>query len=209
MDDLEYRIREILKQLLDGQGINQNFSENSEKPSLYVINGLISHSLLEQFQLKYRIIVLDDYDAELYRSLKKDDCLCIAQLSLSDLAKVALGIADTTTSLFLSQAIIHNLPTYILEEGIENYGSNQAYREQVICYQRKVKSFGLKILTRERLKQQLLNHNTISKSVLTLSDIKDLTYGSEIVVMRNTVITYSAKELIKEKMIRVRYDKSC
>ncbi|MFX3616148.1 MAG: hypothetical protein ACE3JK_01285 [Sporolactobacillus sp.] len=124
-------------------------------------------------------------------------------LSPSDLAKTALGIADTLETKWLAYCFQHWIKASALHEGMPYFQkeASMAYRSLFASYERIVRTFGLRIVT----KQQFLQEKIPTRNeIITSGDLESLTVNGDLVLSDDAIITPLAMDEIKRRKIRTR-----
>ena len=132
------------------------------------------------------------------------DKLILNGLNLSNLSKIALGIADNYETRQIQLALKNGLEIFCITDSLEKIRGNPNYETLFVKYERVLKSFGVKFLSEERFAQEIHNSRTRSK-VLTFSDVEELAYGDTLVVDPNTILTATVKDRLNELKVNVIY----
>lgn len=145
-----------------------------------------------------------EYNSFLYRA----DEIILPSCSLSMLAKIAIGIADTPISKMVQMAIITGKKVKLyLDKEIVN---PSAYASQIAGYKARVRSFGVEICESETLSKRFISQalpvKTGDKILLGATYMKS-TDETCIVVTSDMVVTPLAKDIARGRNINLEYIK--
>lgn len=229
--NLDAQIRRIIVELLDKESesiapnhVCRDKSSELRQNRLYVLidDSLSDYSLLDNLpKLKrdYHILGVKTDD---YLCLKNEDyfdeIICISpekirirphdyflvpMLSQSDLAKIALGIADNSLTKWFAFLLDRNIKVHLYREGLLRSYENKRYSALFVGYERTILEYGVAIVAKNLFLKTIQKNMNQNHGILTLTDIRSLPDNSELSVKSNTVLTMSAKDAIEEKNIRL------
>ncbi|MFT8318054.1 MAG: hypothetical protein ABF651_07270 [Sporolactobacillus sp.] len=126
-------------------------------------------------------------------------------LSPSDLAKAALGIADTLETKWLAYCFQHRIKVAVLREGMPHFQkeASMAYRSLFASYERIVRTFGLRIVTKKQFLQEKI---PTRNEIITSGDLENLTVNGDLVLSDDAIITPLAMDEMKRRKIRTRIE---
>lgn len=124
-------------------------------------------------------------------------------LSSSNLARAALGITDTFETKWLAYCFQHQLPAVALREGLPCFQRevSKAYRALFVSYERIVRTFGLRIVTKEQFLQE---KESKQNEIITSVDLDNLAANDDLVLSERIIITPLAMDEIKRRKIHTK-----
>lgn len=198
MSSFEDLVREIVARVLE----EKEQVSKVEPSKLYLLGQeTFSESMISSLQETYQI------SFERPGELRVSDILVLTGLSPSQLAKAALGISDDPETELVMQALLRGTALYVLKTSELLMQANLDYQQLFVSYERRLREYGVIFSDEAQLLAQLLGQKGIGGGdVLTRTDITLLPNDSQLIIKPGSVLTYAAKELIKEKRIQVTYD---
>lgn len=200
--ELEKIVAQILAQLLPTTGDKElkPSATEREQPTLTVIEGRehkfqdLPLDLQAALQIMYQLQIMTLSEAT--RDLP-NHCLLL-ECSLSAQAAAAQGIAGCGTTKFLQQAFISGIEVKVYQDNLLNLNEIASfdYRKQAAAHQRRLKEFGLLYVDKG-----MLMRRDRGRQVLVETDVDPLSRGSTLRVTKDCVISFGAKEALKEKRI--------
>lgn len=178
---------------------------------------------------------------ELEKALNRADFILIPILTRNTLSKIALGIADNFVTTGIARAIMMKKEMIVVRDSfdannsiniINNLSNNDAYNNMLHDYEKKLETFGVKIIDLSEFKVEVQkrmnppvsgisyieeqpikehptkneNNNkelTIHSTILTLSDFKRLKDQKIINIKQGTIITPLARDFIQTNDITI------
>ncbi|MCR5526198.1 MAG: hypothetical protein K6F39_02285 [Lachnospiraceae bacterium] len=128
------------------------------------------------------------------------DTMLLTELPFEVQARAALGTGGDDLSMLVQKAFKNGIDICILKDSLEPLESiaSFGYRKLFTAYRRQLQEYGLRIVDPGQLV-----HKRTGKKVLVAADIEKLPKGASIDVQQGCVISYSAKEAIRERKINI------
>lgn len=203
--ELDEKIKQIVLEVLDKQNSQAVENKSPKKLGICYVIGERKTSLPSSPLINF----LPLSEKEELPELSTKDCLLAASLSLSDLAKVALGIADNRVTKLFMQALLKTLPIYIIKEGIEGTSGSLSYQKLFVTYERTIQSYGIRFIKKEQLGSIFSSPSSKTfPATLTLADIAHVKKFETLELSQNTVITYAAREKLHALHVQIRYSEN-
>ncbi|MFA9557638.1 hypothetical protein ACERII_10070 [Evansella sp. AB-rgal1] len=207
------QIEEIVKKVVAeivAQEQQKESQRSSTKPSLYVLgkNRDVSLEHIESVKKQYEIVYLSETEKQ---SMKlgnwrnnQRNCLLIPILSKSNLAKIALGIADNYETEVVQQWLENSMEVVVWREGLSSctFQTSPEYSKMFVAYERTIQEFGISIMEKEAFYRRVIKE-VEQPRCLTAEDVRMIEPHSTYLISRDTIITKLAKELIQERNIQL------
>ena len=201
MESLDEKIRKIVLELLNNPASLSTSKKRDNKKCLLLIGRVTADLNLDPLAKCYE---LKWFDGPFQGNELLNDSLeiVIPRLSLSQLAKISLGVVDDNLTDWVSSILLKSRPIYLLREGMPIVSGSKAYQVLFRRYERILTEYGIRIVTIEELVRQ---KNNKLPQIVTLSDLFGLSSGSELLLQRGAIITYAAKEEIQKRGLQIKY----
>ncbi|SFL24149.1 hypothetical protein SAMN05216390_11566 [Lachnospiraceae bacterium KH1T2] len=205
-DELERRIRKAIDEELKLSRLKAPsgvLSANPPKEKLMIIE--TGNKGFKDFKAGVQETLNEKFDCcrmSAEEALRKGvrDTMLLAELPFEVQARAALGTGGDDLSMLIQKAFRNGSDVCVLKDSLEPLESiaSFGYRKLFTAYRRQLQEYGLRIIDPGQLV-----HKKTGKKVLVASDIEKLPKGSSIDVTSECVISYSAKEAIRERKINV------
>lgn len=201
--ELEELIRGLINESLSGGKAVTTEAKKTSGKKLIVVE--VNSGDYQRFSAAVREAIDSEYDVMLTNcsdamKSENDIPLLITALPLNVQAKAVVGIADCPLSELLQECFIKGRDIIILKSSLEPLSDIASfnYRKLFSAYQRKLSEYGLKIVEINQLVSA--GHKS---PVLIAADIKNLPSGSSIDIDSDCIISFAAREIIRDKKINV------
>ncbi len=169
---------------------------------------------------------------ELEEAITTADLILIPILTRNTLAKVSLGIADNLVTTGIARAIMMKKEIIAVRDSydpnnavniVNELAKNQSYNDMLSTYERKLQSFGLKIVdlsefkvvvqnklnptivepnkiassVQKEIKREHINEEVINSSIISVADLKRYGNQKRIAVKTGAIITPLANDYIR------------
>lgn len=196
MSTLEQLVREIVEELTTSPPTCR-FQKPKKHRLITVSFPDFPLELLEVYD-----IVAEDKELKNIGDLTNEDLVVIGNISLSDLSKLALGIADNQVTSLGMKALLARATLFILHPEL---GGNTHYQRLFVSYERTLKDFGVCFLNKGEVACRLSMSQKKGPEVMTEADVKKVS-GSFLYLEEGTILTYSAKEWLNQNGITILYN---
>lgn len=212
---IESVIKKIMEEIiLQQEAVTSVKKVTVMKPKLCILADQLDNNIdkltFSDIKRKYDIVSIDNILESLEEPKSTQgqiDCLLIPRLSKSNLAKVALGIADNVETKIIQRCLEVSMDIIIWKEGLvsSSFHISTAYSKIFVAYERIIQEFGIKIIRKE-LFQNKLKSETTKQLCLTTEDVSKIDPNVNYRISKNTIITKLAQEQLQEKNIQLIYE---
>lgn len=200
--ELEELVRRIVQELILEK--EPTFLPAVHKPKVYILAEMSSEIMADMDEVgkQYQLVFIDEISDSLSRRAYDKEFLLIPQISKSNLAKTALGIADNRETEIIQQCLNMGMEIILWKEGLSSSSphSTLAYSKLFVTYERLIQEFGITITKKKDFLQRFQEKQ---QRVLTAKDIDGLSPNSFYKVDKEIMITNLAQEQLKEKNIQL------
>ncbi|PAD88055.1 hypothetical protein CHH55_09850 [Niallia circulans] len=200
--ELEELVRRIVQELILEK--EPTFLPAVHKPKVYILAEMSSEIMADMDEVgkQYQLVFIDEISDSLSRRAYDKEFLLIPQISKSNLAKTALGIADNRETEIIQQCLNMGMEIILWKEGLSSSSphSTLAYSKLFVAYERLIQEFGITITKKKDFLQRFQEKQ---QRVLTAKDIDGLSPNSFYKVDKEIMITNLAQEQLKEKNIQL------
>lgn len=195
MVSIDDKIRQIVLELLAEEGQTREGLREKPQPTCFILGKV---PLID-----WTVAICQIQQKVSPEMLRPGDYLLLTELSLSDLAKIALGIADTLASSWVAQALAREISVYIVKSGLEKARGRLAYQELFVSYERKLAAYGVTFTEEDNLAHLWSRRESSCHEIVTLSDLDGLEPYSRLELAPGAIVTYAAKEKIKQNHLQL------
>lgn len=198
--ELEKLIRDLIDEAIRDEESKTEILSDKKLLLVEVNSGdyaLYSDAVREALNSEFNVILTNCSKA---LEDKSNIPILITALPLNVQAKAVAGIADCPLSELLQNCFVRGRDIIILKSSLMSLSEIESfnYRKLFSAYQRKLSEYGLRIVEINQL-----IHSGHKSPVLVAADIRNLANGSSIDIDKDCIISYSAKELIRDKKISI------
>lgn len=217
-------IETITKQVI--KSLNAGKGSGADRPKIFVLGSKDTASCLSgQFLLETAsevdgMVSAADYEA-----------FVITQTDTALLADMAQGLCRCAGARVISEALFLGKPVYLAEEGVSflqfKHTANARYYQMFVEYLKKLESFGVAVLSMEKICQAFSGKKTGKEEHVTCECVKKeekkqttesglfsaemarafaRTGETTLCVAQGTLITPLAKDVLREKKIKLVYE---
>jgi len=200
--ELEELVKRIVQELIVQK--EPTLLPEVHKPKVYILAEKSAAAVTEMAEVgrQYEFVFIDEINSSLNKRTYNKDFLLIPELSKSNLAKVALGIADNRETEIIQKCLDMGMEIIIWKEGLNSSSphSSLAYSKLFVTYERLIQEFGITLTKKIDFLQKFQEKQ---QRILTAKDIGDLSPNAFYKVTKETMITKLAQEQLKEKNIQL------